>query len=243
METDPAAMTRAIVRCLEKAASPVARKAQERFFKEPFKSYGMPMAAVRAISKDAIHELRKRGGGREEALAVGERLWPTGMHEARLVAIELLRPARMRPGREDWRRLDRWTGGLANWAETDGFCIYVLGPLLLREPDLVPKLRPWTRSRHRWRRRSSAVALIPAVRRGLLLDEAFRTAGVLAPVRDDMVEKAAGWLLKEATKKAAGEVVAFLQAHRNSFSRLSLRYASEKLTPDMKALVLDRPRA
>jgi 3-methyladenine DNA glycosylase AlkD len=57
---------------------------------------------------------------------------------------------------------------------------------------------------------------------------------------DEMVQKGAGWLLKEATSKRAREVVAYLIAKRDLTTRLVLRYASEKLTPAQRARVLTR---
>ena len=160
------------------------------------------------------------------------------MFEERLLAIELVSRFRGRMTVADWKTFDGWVDGLSNWAETDGLCSQVLGSLLKREPDLIPRLTAWTRSGNRWRRRASAVALIPLARRGDFLDAAFGICDRLAGIRDDMVEKAIGWLLKEASRTQPQAVVEYLIENRQRLSRLTLRYACEKLPERLRTRAL-----
>ena len=86
-----------------------------------------------------------------------------------------------------------------------------------------------TRGASRWRRRAAAVALVPLARRGRQLEEAFAICDRLASDRDDLVEKAVGWLLKEASRTQPRLVTEYLLKNRAQFSRATLRYAREKL--------------
>ena len=51
-----------------------------------------------------------------------------------------------------------------------------------------------------WVRRASAVGLIPSVRRGLALDLAYDVAAGLHADQEDLIQKAVGWMLREAGK-------------------------------------------
>jgi hypothetical protein len=54
----------------------------------------------------------------------------------------------------------------------------------------------------------------------------------------NMVQKGVGWLLKEATRHRADDVVAYLVANRAKTSRRVLRYATEKVAPEQRTRVL-----
>ncbi len=80
------------------------------------------------------------------------------------------------------------------------------------------------------------MSLVPIARRGEMLPEVFRIANRLMEDRDDMVQKGVGWLLKEASKVHPHEVHDYLVKWRPNTTGLVLRYASEKLPPEMRVL-------
>jgi 3-methyladenine DNA glycosylase AlkD len=163
------------------------------------------------------------------------------MDEAALAA-RILERFQQQLGPEHFPTFDRWVDTLNDWASCDSLCTQVIGPVVCRHPALVRRLRPWTRSAERWRRRASMVSLIPLARTGDRLSEVLEMADRLLGDADDMVRKGVGWLLKEATRRRADEIVAYLIANRERTSRLVLRYASEKLTQPERARVLATPR-
>ena len=61
----------------------------------------------------------------------------------------------------------------ANWATTDAICGYLIGPLVVAHPSLARRVAGWARDRNMWVRRAAAVSLIPSVRKGAALDEAY----------------------------------------------------------------------
>jgi len=66
----------------------------------------------------------------------------------------------------------------------------------------------------------------------------FDIAEALADDPEDLVQKGAGWLLKEAYPARPREVVAFIESHGKQWPRLVLRYAAEKMTVRDKRAVL-----
>ena len=63
-----------------------------------------------------------------------------------------------------------------NWAAVDDLCSQVLTPLVRPHPDLVPRVKRWSRSKNMWLRRASAVTFVPLARRGERLDDAYEVA-------------------------------------------------------------------
>ena len=73
------------------------------------------------------------------------------------------------------------------------------------------------------------MALVPLARRGDQLDAAFQICDRLAADRDDLVEKAIGWLLKEASRTQPETVADYLLKNLDRLSGTTIRYACEKL--------------
>jgi 3-methyladenine DNA glycosylase AlkD len=138
----------------------------------------------------------------------------------------------------------RWLASSCHdWASTDTLCGEVLGPLLIDRAHLVAKLHPWRGSRARSVRRAAAVALVPLARRGLALDEAYATARALGGDREDLIQKATGWLLREAGKTDPARLEAFLRHSGRRLGRTSVRYAIERFPADTRRELLERTRA
>lgn len=223
---------------LREAADPEFRRSQRRFFKEPVRVLGVRAADLRRLAATAAKEYRRARLAFQEILEISDRLWRRGTVEERMLAIIILSKFQGDMEPRHWKHFDGWIDSLGNWAETDGLCTELFAALIEREPDLVERLPPWTRSRNRWRRRSAAVALVPLARRGDQHDAAFDICKRLAVDRDDMVEKGIGWLLKEISRTQPQAVAGFLLADIDRFSRTTVRYACEKLPSRLRSKVM-----
>jgi len=115
----------------------------------------------------------------------------------------------------------------ANWATTDTICGALISPLLLAYPSLVTRMKPWTRHRNMWVRRAAAVSLVRLAARGLALDVAYEVADALQGDPNDLIHKAAGWLLREAGRTDPARLESYLRAHGPAVPRTTLRYAIE----------------
>jgi 3-methyladenine DNA glycosylase AlkD len=91
-------------------------------------------------------------------------------------------------------------------------------------------------------RRASAVALLPAIRRGYALDTAYEVATILRRDREDLIQKAAGWLLREAGKRDAARLERYLRAGASAIPRTTLRYAIERIPAAQRRQILAATR-
>jgi len=68
----------------------------------------------------------------------------------------------------------------------------------------------------------------------------YEISASIFPVDDDLVQKANGWLLREAGKADAARLERFLLEHGPAVPRTTLRYAIERFPPARrKALLLE----
>jgi len=125
----------------------------------------------------------------------------------------------------------------ANWATTDSICGSLIGPLLITHPRLARQMLIWSRDSNMWVRRASAVALVASVRRGMALDIAYEIASRLHADREDLLQKAVGWMLREAGKADSARLERYLRTNGPRIPRTTVRYAIERF-PRAKRLEL-----
>ena len=225
-------------RRLRELAQPEFRESQQRFSKEPLRTLGVRTPELRKLAVAAAKEYRRSGLDFDEILEIAEQLWQRGALEERGLAIDILSRFKRHLELRHWSCFDKWVDSLSNWAETDGLCLGLLAPLLEQHPALVKRLSTWTRSPHRWRRRAAAVALVAQARHGEGHEAAFDICDRLAEDRDDMVEKAIGWLLKEVSRTQPEAVADYLLDNIERLSRTTVRYACEKLPKRLRNRVM-----
>jgi hypothetical protein len=120
------------------------------------------------------------------------------------------------------RRHDR----IDTWDLVDRSAIHVVGEYLVDKPrDILDEL---ARSAKPMERRTAILSTYAFIRRNQL-DDTYRIAETLANDADDLVDKAVGWMLREAGKRDQPRLALFLDAHAATMPRVMLRYSIEKL--------------
>ena len=89
-------------------------------------------------------------------------------------------------------------------------------------------------------RRAAAVSLIIPARQGKFLNDIFEIADLLLLDKDDMVQKGYGWMLKVASQKHQLEIFDYVVANKAIMPRTALRYAIEKMPPELKAIAMGK---
>jgi 3-methyladenine DNA glycosylase AlkD len=80
------------------------------------------------------------------------------------------------------------------------------------------------------------------VRRGDALDVAYDVARQLHPDPHDLIQKAVGWMLREAGKSDAARLKKYLRANGPSIPRTTVRYAIERFAPSERRTLLAATR-
>ena len=234
--TSPSRAAADAKRALKAMARPAGAFNSSRYFRgtADLRFYNVGTEPVRALAK-SIYRAHRDEWSLADAVRFAAVLIADPHLEVKSIGIELL--ARYRAACTPrllpvWKR---WlaNGHASNWATTDAICVYLIGPLILTHPRLAPIVGGWSRHRNLWVRRAAAVSLIPVVRRGAGLDVAYAVARRLHPDREDLIQKAVGWLLREAGRTDPARLEAYLRQHGPSIPRTTVRYAIERM-PDPK---------
>ena len=214
----------------------------QRFFKTGPGQYGegdvfigVRVPATRAVAKRfadlPLHEI--------------EVLLDSEVHEHRLAGLIILNRlferasrAKARDEGERGRLADFYLaavrrGRVNNWDLVDGSAEFVLGEYLVDRPrDLLFELAA---SDILWERRVAVLSSFAFIKRGDASTTLVLAEHLLGD-REDLMQKAVGWMLRESGKRVGRHVlVAFLDEHAAAMPRTMLSYATEHLTPAERA--------
>ena len=208
----------------------------QHYFKEGEhpKVYGVKMPVAGKIAKEFFQEIKSLP--KIQIFTLCEELWQSGYLEEAIIACNwsyaLLK--QYEPG--DFEIFERWVENYVdNWGACDTLCNHTIGGFIEMYPEYISRLKEWATSDSRWMRRAAAVTLIVPARKGLFLDDIFQIATILLYDKDDLVQKGYGWMLKVASQTYQKEIFDFVMKHKATMPRTALRYAIEKMLPEMRA--------
>lgn len=205
----------------------------ERQSQELPKLYGIPIPIVRRLSSKFFQEIRKKP--KKEILQLCNNLLASGSSEEKIIAFDWAFRLRKLHEASDFQLLETWLEKhVHSWGACDDLCTHALGAFVFQFPEFIQNVREWTRSINRWARRASAVALIYSIRRKKNLRAIFETSDALLTDHDIMVQKGYGWMLKEASNNYPREVFDYVMKNKREMPRTALRYAIEKLSPQLR---------
>ena len=164
------------------------------------------------------------------------------LHEERLLALFMLvdqfaRGTEAVQQRIYERYLQHVPRHVNNWDLVDSSAHHIVGAHLEgRDRGVLYEL---ARSPHLWSRRVAIIATFWFIKRGSFTDT-LRIAELLLDDEQDLIHKAAGWMLREVGNRDAAAAERFLRRHYRRMPRTMLRYAIEKLPERKRRAYLDR---
>ena len=123
-----------------------------------------------------------------------------------------------------------------NWDLVDISAPNIVGAFLLtksRKP-----LYQLAKSKTLWERRIAVLATFYFIKNNQFAD-ALKIAGILLQDKEDLIHKAAGWMLREVGKRDIDCAESFLQKHCRVMPRTMLHYALERFAPSKRRKYLD----
>lgn len=228
-------------------ADPAVAAQLSRFFKTGPGDYGEGdrFAGVGAPDLNRIaREMRDIDLGAVTLLLAGE------VHEERMVALKIL-VLRYRSGgggsaavsrRRELARfyLDN-LAGVDNWDLVDVSAPWLLGGEIA-DGRLWPTAKRLAASSNLWRRRVAIVSTLGPVRKGRI-EPAIEMAEFLLEDREDLIQKASGWVLREVGKRDPAALTSFLDANGPKMGRTALRYSIERLPERSRRRYLETTRS
>ena len=215
-------------------ATPEKKKVQLRFFKTGEGEYGygdeflgVMVPQVRAIVKEEWQDI---------TLEEIETLLHSPYHEARLTALLLLvkiyEESKRRPSvcKADCQNkiFDIYTTNydyINNWDLVDLSAPNIVGQHLYEKDCSL--LYEFAQCNHLWKQRIAVVATLYFIRKGEF-SHTYALAKLFMNTKQDLMQKAVGWMLREAGKRDVSQLRNFLNEHKRVMPRTMLRYAIEK---------------
>ena len=239
----PRALAAGLRAGLERLADPAGAKQALTYFREPVEVLGISTPVLRRLVREA-HRGAARAWGLPQALEACDLLLRDPRLEVKGAGLVLLGRFRRAFKPSMFRAVASWLSSnrCDSWATVDALCGEVLSPLLAMHPALLARTWRWTASRNRWMRRASLACLVRMARRGERLHYVYSVALRLVSDEEDLVQKACGWLLREAGKTDARRLEAVLRRHGPRIRRTALRYAIERFPPAKRRELLAATR-
>jgi 3-methyladenine DNA glycosylase AlkD len=241
----PRKAARRAKRTLERLKRPAGKFHPARYFRgaDDLGFYNVGTEAMRAQAR-AIYLTHRKDWSIDDAMTFAGALIRDRYLEVKSLGIEVVARYRLDFAPRLLPVWKRWLSDnhAANWATTDSICCSLIGPLLVRRPELGARMRVWARDRNLWVRRASIVSLIPRLRRGESLDVVYEIARRLHGDQDDLIQKAVGWALREAGKTDMARLERYLRANGPAIPRTTVRYAIERFPPARRAALLKATR-
>ena len=231
-----------VMEALAEVSSPEDASFLQRFFKTGKGQYGEGDVFI-GVRVPATRTVAARFA--ELPLAEVDSLLDSGVHEHRLAALVILvarfeAASRPRSHDDELRReiAGRYVaavrrGRVNNWDLVDVSAPNILGGYLFDRPrDL---LFEFARSEDLWQRRVAVLATLGFITRGDA-STTLEIAEILLHDRQDLIQKAVGWMLREVGKRIDRSILTeFLDSHAAQMPRTALSYALEHLTAEERA--------
>lgn len=215
-----------IEKALAAYADPEKRVVLPRFFKTGKGEYGEGDRFLGVVVPNTRRVARQC---KDAPFAVVEQLLGSPWHECRLCGLLIL-VERFKKADERCRKVvyDLYcsnTQWINNWDLVDLSAPYIVGEYLLGKPR--GQLYVWAQSPSLWEQRIAVVATHAFVRRSDFTDACALSEQLLSS-KHDLLQKAAGWTLREVGKRDKAVLTAFLDRYAAIMPRTMLRYSIER---------------
>lgn len=218
---------------LQQQVDEKTRNNAQSFFKEPVAFHGVKTSIVNTIARKYYPEIKSLR--KQEIFRLCEEMLKSDYGEEAAIAFEwsYRQRAEYEPG--DFPVFEGWLSRYVNnWAKCDTLCNHTIGAFIERYPQYIANLKQWAKADNRWLRRAAAVTLVLPARNGKFPEDVFQIADILLQDTDDLVQKGYGWMLKEASRRHRQAVFEFIVQRKATMPRTALRYAIEKMPPDLR---------
>jgi len=168
-----------------------------------------------------------------------EKLIISPWHEERLTGLFILVNQYKRGGKMNKKAIYDFyiahTKWVNNWDLVDSSAEYIIGAWLNDSPHKMKVLNKLAYSNLLWDRRIAMLATFHYIKQSRA-DEALAVIDILLHDKQDLIQKAVGWMLREIGKRVNRQVlIDFLDKHATAMPRTSLRYAIEHFSATKRA--------
>jgi 3-methyladenine DNA glycosylase AlkD len=225
-----AALSEKIQQVLKSKSNPLRKEK----IAEYLKTSSLEFIGVELPDIHATVSIHTKGLSTEDLPELMRALWKIKAFETRVAAIDVLKQYAKRGDVLSALNIaDNWIDDADTWGLTDPLCSPTIGILLLRDPAIEGTLASWRSSENFWRRRCSVLPyLYLSLKAQYKPEYGSKILDAVTPHISDQeffVGKAAGWILRELSKRDPILVNRYFKDHQDKMTKLVIREGSKKL--------------
>jgi len=198
----------------------------KKYINSPYEFYGIRVPELRTLAK-RLHEEH----GIKDFYKVFNKLWESGYHEEMSLAIYTLQLYKEEFNLNTWKFLKTKLNDMKTWDQIDIVGINIVGHILIKYPSVQKEIINLSKSKNIWMRRLAIVSTLPLIKKGDI-KLTMRLAEHYIYDKEDYIQKATGWMLREAGKQKPEQVKRFILKHIH-MPHKTFSYATER---DLKEL-------
>lgn len=219
---------------LRKESEPAFALGMKKFFKEEINPIGVRRPKVRRLVNE-FYLKHKKNLSFKHSIELCEKLMEENIFEYTDFAVLLIQKEKKNYSKASFKLFEKWIQKfINNWAHCDTLCPHSIGFLIESYPEFTENVFSWSDSKNRWLKRASIVSYVNICRKKDYSKEIIKTAENLLNDKDDLIQKACGWALREAAKKNKKEIISFIRKNKLKMPRTMLRYSIERFNEKEK---------
>jgi len=213
---------------------PGKAKVLQRFFKTGQGEYGEGDEFL-GLMMDEIRSVAKKNS--DLSLSEVSKLLVSKIHEERMVAVVILyrqfREAKLEGKKKIYDFYFENIAGINNWDLVDSSAPLIIGGYLYLSENSRKILYRLAGSDDLWKKRIGMMACFYFIKEKDFSD-ALKIAEILLTDKEDLIQKAVGWMLREIGNRNINTEEDFLKKFYKKMPRTMLRYAIEKFPEDKR---------
>lgn len=201
----------------------------KRYLKSPYEFYGIHVPEIRMMARQLYeeHELK-------DFYKVFNRLWNSGYHEEMSLALYALQLYENEFSLTTFQFLKPKLNDIKSWDQIDAVSSSIIGKILLKDPRLEKEILRLSKSKNFWMRRIAIVSTLPRIKKGDI-KLTMKLAEDYIDDTEPYIQKATGWMLREAGKQKPEAVKRFILRHMH-MPPIAFSYATERDLKDLRKL-------
>ena len=199
----------------------------KKYIKSPYEFYGIRVPEIRVLAK-RLHEEHSLN----DFYKIFDKLWKSGYHEEMSLALYTLQLYEDEFDIHTWEFLEPKLEDIKSWDQIDAVSTFIIGKILIKYPKLEKEIIRLSKSNNFWMRRIVIVSTLPLIKNGdlkLLL----RLAEDYVEDTEPYIQKATGWMLREAGKQKPEIIKKFILKHIH-MPPICFSYATERELKDLR---------
>lgn len=221
-------MVNLIKKELEKRSNKEKAQILSRFFKTGRGQYGEGDIFL-GVTVPEIRKVAKQF--KEVAFSKIQELLDDKIHECRLAGLLILVEKYEKAEQDEKEKIFKLYlknyKNINNWDLVDLSAPKIVGDYLINKDRKI--LYDLVASDHLWKKRIAILATFTFIKEKQLNDT-FKISKILLNDKHDLIQKAVGWMLREAGKRDKEKEIEFLEKYASKMPRTMLRYAIEKFS-------------